>query len=544
MERTKHKCSISGGAILRQFLEINQISYVFGNPGTTETTFLSALSGSKTEYILSLHESSATGIAAGYALITKKPAVVNIHTFPGLANALFNMKNAYDSGIGLLVIAGQQDTRFLIHNPVLAASNTELAKTTTKYAYEVARIDDLHIALQRCYVQATLEPKKPVFLSIPMNIMNLETHQEISFRHTKIIDDCVPESLQDVLTALMNVPTGKLVIIADYAVGACGAIDELSLLAQHLHGDIYSAAFHVEGVVNPQSPNYRGQLPVTTAEIRHILSQYDTLLLLGEKIDTFLYTGEQALPPTLKMIHISPVANQLGFDYPVDIAVCGHLKATLRTILTALGAQLTLHTPLTKPSTDLKALQNMYAASDRDPTDQVLLELLQQLDRTLHLVTEGSAEDSIVQDIAIKLNFMNVHFSPRGGGLGWAMPLAVGIALATSSHAICFVGDGGSLFSIHSIWTAAKHKIPVIFICFINHEYRILKDLWCIEKNIAFDQANFIGLDFNNPEVNIASIASGFGARIDECNHSKDVSDCLKNDFAHQGPTFILINRR
>jgi len=539
----KHRTkTYSGGGILRQFLDTNKISYIFGNPGTTETTFLAALAGSKTEYILALHESSATGIAAGYALITKKPAVVNIHTYPGLANALFNMKNAYDSGIPLLVIAGQQDTRFLIHNPVLAAPNTELAKTATKYAYEVTRIDDLNIALQRCYVHASLEPRKPVFLSIPMDIMNSETEKEISFRHTQIIDDNVPESLQEVIDALVHVPKGKLVIIADYSVGACEAMTEMGQVAQQLSADIYSAPFHVESVVNPSDPNYRGQLPVTTSDIRKILSKYDTLLLLGEKIDTFLFTGEQALPLTLKMIHISQVAGHLGFDYPVDIAVCGHLKTTLRAISKAL--QHGMDSPfVAKKHVDIEALRTFYSAPDRDPTDRVILELLQQLDRSLHLVTEGSSEDAIVQDIAIKLNFTEVHFSPRGGGLGWAMPLAVGISLATSCHSICFVGDGGSMFSIHAIWTAAKHKIPVVFICFVNHEYRILKDLWCIEKNVEFDKTKFIGLDFNTPELNMASIASGFGARVDTCDDSKDVSRVLSDALAYKGPSMILINR-
>jgi len=67
-----------------------------------------------------LHESSAVGIAAGYALITGKPSVVSLHTYQGLANGMFNMRNALMAGVTLLVVNGQQDSRFLIHNPALA----------------------------------------------------------------------------------------------------------------------------------------------------------------------------------------------------------------------------------------------------------------------------------------------------------------------------------------------------------------------------------------------------------------------------------------
>ena len=84
----------TGGELIRDFLETYEIPFVFGNPGTTETTFLAAIAASKATYNLSLHESSAVGIAAGYALITGKPSIVSLHTYPGLANGVFNMRNA------------------------------------------------------------------------------------------------------------------------------------------------------------------------------------------------------------------------------------------------------------------------------------------------------------------------------------------------------------------------------------------------------------------------------------------------------------------
>jgi benzoylformate decarboxylase len=452
------------------------------------------------------------------------------------------MKNAHDAGIPLLVIAGQQDTRFLIHNPVLAAPNTELAKTATKYAYEVNRIEDLCIAFQRCYLQADLEPRKPVFLSIPMNLMDAQTDR-VAFRKTKIIDDVVSESIPEVVAALKAVPKGKLMIAADYAVGSSHAIAAMSAVAHKLGADIYAAPFHVQGVVDPLDPNYRGQIPETTSDINALLSQYDTLLLLGEKIDTFLYTGKSAVPMELKIIHISPTPSQLGFDYPVDLAVVGHLRCTLEAISRGLGDSSPVESRF-DPQAALTHVKSTYSTPERDPSDQVIVEILAKLDNSLHIVTEGSSEDAIVQDIAVKLGFNNVHFSPRGGGLGWAMPLATGIALATSLHSICFVGDGGSLFSIHSIWTAAKHKIPVIYICFVNHEYRILKDLWCEEKGVDFATTHFIGLDFNNPNLDLPAIAAGFGARIDHCNEVDNVQEVLDGALAHKGPTMIFVERR
>ncbi|MFO1061020.1 MAG: thiamine pyrophosphate-binding protein [Dongiaceae bacterium] len=529
----------TGGELIQDFLRTYEIPFVFGNPGTTETTFLAAVAASNATYVLSLHESSAVGIAAGYALVTGKPSIVSLHTYPGLANGIFNMRNALMSGVPLLVINGQQDSRFLIHNPVLGAPNTQLAETATKYAYEVTRTDDLAVALQRCYLQARLQPTGPVFLSIPMNFM-LEQTSGTAFKKTRIIEDAVPRAVGEVAAALQAVPPGKLAIVADYAVGAAHGIDALGRIATMLEADLYAAPFHVQGTVDPLHPRFRGQLPPTTKEINETLSRYHTMLLIGEKVDTFTYDGLPAIPSRLQVIQIAPAGSQLGFDFPCDIAVLGAIGATLDALATALGVPAAAGGERT---VDIAALEARYSPSGKRPSDALILGVLRRLDPATHVVTEGSSEDQIVQDIAVRLGFRNVHFSPRGGGLGWAMPLSVGIGLATGKHAVCFVGDGGSLFSIHALWTAARYAIPSIFVCFVNHEYRLLKDLWCNVMGTTMEATQFVGLDFDNPALDMKRIAEGFGARTERIEDLQSVGDILGRALAHPGPSFLIIGR-
>jgi len=529
----------TGGELIQDFLATYEIPFVFGNPGTTETTFLAAVAASTATYVLSLHESSAVGIAAGYALITGKPSIVSLHTYPGLANGMFNMRNALMSGVPLLVINGQQDSRFLIHNPVLGAPNARLAETATKYAYEVSRTDDLAVALQRCYLQARLQPAGPVFLSLPMNFL-LERTEHTTFKKTRIIEDAVARSIDAVSRALKAVPAGKLAIVADYAVGAAYGVDDVGRIATALAADIYAAPFHVQGTVDPLHPNFRGQLPPTTREINETLGRYHTMLLIGEKVDSFTYNGLSALPGKLQVIQIAPAASQLGFDYPCDMAVLGEIKATLDALATAIGAPAA---SAGERTVDVRALEARYPPSGKRPSDALILGVLRHCDRATHIVTEGSSEDAIVQDMAVRLGFRNVHFSPRGGGLGWAMPLGVGIGLATGKPAVCFVGDGGSLFSIHALWTAAKYSIPSIFVCFVNHEYRLLKDLWCAAMGTAIESTHFVGMDFDDPSVDLRRIAEGFGARTEKIETLETVGEVFARAVAHPGPSFLIIDR-
>jgi len=531
--------SRTGGELIEDFLATYEIPFVFGNPGTTETTFLAAIAASKATYVLSLHESSAVGIAAGYALITGKPSIVSLHTYPGLANGMFNMRNALMSGIPLLVINGQQDSRFLIHNPVLGAPNIQLAETATKYAYEVTCADDLAVALQRCYLQARLQPPGPVFLSIPMNFM-LERTENTTFRKTRIVDDAAPGSIGEVSRALKSAPAGKLAIVADYAVGAAHSIDAIDAIATALGADIYAAPFHVQGAVDPLHPNFRGQLPLATGEINETLGRYHTMLLIGEKIDTFTYDGLSAIPRELQVIQIAPATRQLGFDYPCDIVALGDIKATLDALAAAIGAP---PAPVRKRAADVAALEAKYPSTGKRRSDALILGVLRRLDPATHVITEGSSEDAIVQDMAVRLGFRDVHFSPRGGGLGWAMPLGVGIGLATGKHAVCFVGDGGSMFSIHALWTAAKYAIPSIFVCFVNNEYRLLKDLWCAALGTRIETTKFVGMDFDDPDLDMRRIAEGFGARAEKIESLETVDEVVGRALAHPGPTFLIIDR-
>ncbi len=533
--------SKTGANLVQDFLRTNEVEYVFGNPGTTETTFLAALAETDVTYVLAVHESSAVGIAAGYALISRKPSVVSLHTYPGLANGMFNMRNALLCGIPLMVVNGTEDSRFLIHNPPLGGPNTELAETATKYQYEVRSIDELSVAMQRCFVQSALQPPGPVFLSIPMDFMQSAT-ERTTFKRTTILDDSVSNSIDQVAAELRETAKGKLAIVADYAVGWDKSTNTLSLLADALGADVYAAPFHVQGVVDTLHPSFKGQLPTTTGAIRKILSAYDCLMLVGDKLDAFTWVDAPAVPPELRVIQVSPATSQLGFDWPVDIAVVGDVRATLEALATELG--LDAHDEAhTDAPPDRASLEAKYPRTGAEPSDALILGALERLDPETHVVTEGSSEDSIVQEMATSLGFRNVHFSPRGGGLGWAMPLATGIALATGKHSVCFVGDGGSLFSIHSIWTAAAHDIPVVYICFLNDEYLLLKELWVDFMGGTLSETKFVGLDFDQPPIAIAQIASALGAKTAEIESLVEIERVLDSAFEHPGPTFITIRR-
>ncbi len=135
------------------------LTTVFGNPGSTEETFLKELP-SDFRYILALQEASAVAIADGYAQATRSPALVNVHTSAGISNTMSNIMTAAMNRTPLIVTAGNQTREMLLMEPWLTNVEPEmLTKPWAKWSYQRsgcgrtrgihARLRDRHAATGR-----------------------------------------------------------------------------------------------------------------------------------------------------------------------------------------------------------------------------------------------------------------------------------------------------------------------------------------------------------------------------------------------------------
>src|SRR5262245_58789532 len=158
-------------ALLMRILRRSGVRHLFGKPGTTELTFLDALPDSGLEYVVALQEATAVAAADGYAQASGQVGVVNLHVAPGVANGLSILHNAARAHAPVLVTAGQQDTRFLVDEPILAADLVQMTEQFTKWSYELRRADEAPAVLRRALTTALTPPTGPVFLALPMDLM-------------------------------------------------------------------------------------------------------------------------------------------------------------------------------------------------------------------------------------------------------------------------------------------------------------------------------------------------------------------------------------
>src|ERR1700722_7572285 len=149
-----------------------RLTTVFGNPGSTEETFLQEFPGDFS-YVLALQEASAIATGAAFAQVTRRPALVNLPSSAGVGNAMGNLVAAYHGNTPLIVTAGQQHRELMIGEPYLGNREaTTMRERWVRWSYEPYRAQDVPEAFMRAYAMAVQPPAGPVFLSIPLDDWN------------------------------------------------------------------------------------------------------------------------------------------------------------------------------------------------------------------------------------------------------------------------------------------------------------------------------------------------------------------------------------
>src|SRR4051812_11138291 len=328
----------SGREALLEVLRTEGVRHIFGNPGTTELPLIDALAGvDDISYVLALQEATAVGMADGYAQVTGRPAMLNLHTSAGLGNAIGNLTNAQANGTPLVVTAGQQDRRHLHHDPLLAGDLVGLAAPVAKWSREASNLGELGTIMRRAFHDATTAPSGPVFVSMPMDL--LEERGDAPVPPPSRIERAnapAPALLDELATRLQS--SSRVAIVAGDEVAASGAVPALVAVAEALGCAVHGSPLHSTVVFPTTHPLWRNALPPNANAIASALAAYDTVLLVGGRaFMVYPYSPGPAVPEGVALLHVAPDAHQLGRTWPTELGVSGDPRATLEALRERLG---------------------------------------------------------------------------------------------------------------------------------------------------------------------------------------------------------------
>jgi benzoylformate decarboxylase len=544
-----------GAAVLLEVLRSEGARYVFGNPGTTELPLIDALvDAPDIRYILALQEASAVAMADGYAQAACRPGVLNLHTAGGLGHGLGNLLNAHVSGTPLVVTAGQQDSRHTLTDPLLYGDLVSIATPAVKWAQEVTHPDQIPILVRRAFHDCQTAPTGPVFLSLPMDIMEEMTAVDIGEVST-IDRAAVAGSLAHLAEYLVAIPPGKLAIIAGDEISTSNAAAETVLLADALGAPVYGSSWPAHIPFPTAHPLWMGNLPTKATEIAQKLHSYDAIFALGGKsLITILYTKGSAVPPGVQIFQLSADARDLGRTYSTKLALVGDIKASLRALLPLLTPKLAerreAYAALREAAErEQKARRDqLKIAADAEFDKPVTTPLVAGREMALAIGPEVAIVDEAPATFGALRAFLSTESTrqysfARGGALGWGMPAAVGFSLGIDrAPVVSIVGDGAALYSPQALWTAAHERLPVTFVVINNREYNILKRFMRSQPHYASARANrFIAMDIIDPAVDFLALAASMGVPAQRIDRAAEIAPALEAAISFGAPNLIEI---
>src|SRR5437867_5935537 len=543
---------ITGKQAFLQSLKQEGVSVMFGNPGTTELPLMDGLArGPGIDYVLALQEAVAIAMADAYAQASGGLAAVNVHVSPGLGNAMAMLYDASKSGAPMLLTAGQHDQGFNVTEPILWSDLPPMAAPLVKWSTEARRLEDLPRIVHRAIKTAFANPSGPVFLSLPVDVLNAERDLDLG-APTRVAPGIVGDRSAVARAAELLAKAQNPVIIVGDAVAHGDALAELAELAE-----LIGAPVITEGVASTCSfpfthPLYAGSMPRIGPPIRALLMRHDLLFSVGGDLFTLSLPDDvDPMPPGLTVVHLGVDPWELGKNYPAAVAIQGDPKATLPELSEAVrritGKQ--GHPDAVHRTAAVRAAwareraalaQRAEAEAARVPLAP--LTLVHELARCAPAngaIIHGSISSSQRVRHFFRCADRKRFFGLRGGGIGWGLPAALGAKLALRYRpGLALVGDGSAMYTNQALWTAARESLAVVYVIFNNASYRILKQRTRALKGFSAEDDRYVGMDLE-PLIDFVGMARALGVPGERLDKAPEIAPALDRAIASGGPYLV-----
>lgn len=513
---------MNGAESLVATLVHSNVTTCFSNPGTSEMHFVAAtdkIDGMRT--ILCLFEGVVTGAADGYGRMKETPAATLLHLGPGLANGLANLHNARRASTPIVNIVGDHATYHAQYDAPLTSDIEGFARPVSGWIHSSMSSKTVAADGARA-VAASMEGQGQIAtLILPADTAWNEALGPASALPRPNRAEADENAIDAAAEALKSGKKTVLYVGGDALRGEglrnAGRIAEASgarLMCPTSNARRERGAGHV--MVQP--------LPYFGEMIEAELDGVETMIIAGAKppVSFFAYPGKSSwlTPEGCEIIYLS---------HPHQDSA-----AALGALADRLGAP-KAPTIVTRFETDLP--------SDADGFEQFAIGKI-----IAHHLPEGAiiSDEANTSGIGPALSTATAAphdwLSLTGGSIGQGLPLAVGAAVACPDRkVVCLHGDGGAMYTLQALWTAAREELDVTTVIFSNRSYAILQ--------IEFDRVG-VGapgpkalsqLDLTNPELDWVKLSEGMGVAATRADNVKDFRTQFADAMASKGPRVIEV---
>ena len=472
------------------------------------------------------HEQTAAYMALGAALATGKPQVFAVVPGPGLLNAGAALLTAYGMNAPVIGLIGQIPQADIdrghghlheIHDQL------GLMRHITKWAERIRGPQEAPGLVSQAIWQATTGRPRPVALECALDTW--AKVGEVVLPDTPLAPppNAIDSEAIAAAAKMLGAAERPIIVLGG---GAIDASAEVVTLAEMLEAPV-SSYRRGRGII-PSSHRLAVDMPIG----HRLWKDADAVLAVGTRF--FIQNGNWGIDDKLKVVRVDIDPDEPDRLRKPDVALLGDAAPQLRALIAAL------------PKYNRKRPSRVEEIGGHRAWFAERLSRLEPQVGFLKAIRAALPEDGIFVDevsqmgfasrVALPIEKPRTYLSPGyQDNLGWGFGTALGAKAAMPDRKVLAIaGDGGFLYQMGELATAARHNIAVVVVVFDNGAFGNVKR---IQQERYGNR--LIASDLTNPDF--AKLADSFGIASFKALDPAQLEDALHRAFALDAPALVWV---
>jgi acetolactate synthase-1/2/3 large subunit len=519
---------MTGGDAIAASLIRHGISTVFGLPGAQIYGLFDAFArrASELTVITPRHEQTCAYMALGFHKASGRPSAYAVVPGPGMLNTSAALLTAYGCNAPVLCLTGQVPRAFLGRGRGhLHEMPDQLAtlRLLTKWAERIDSPADAPRIIDEAFRQMLSGRNGPAAIEAPWDYFT--STDEVTLPPIAPAPAAPAVDLDQIERAarLVKQARAPLIVVGGGAMNASAAVVELAELV----GAPVMSFRSGRGIVSDEH-----ELGMTVASAYKLWPETDVLIGIGTRLEITSWRW-QWQPPGLQTIRIDIDPQEMR-RFPADIGIVADATdgaMCLTAALRRLGAG---------------GPGRRAAARAAKETAAREIEEIQPQMAYLKVIRDVLPRDGIFVDEISQVGFASWFgfpvYAPRTfigsgyqGTLGAGFPMALGVKVARPDKPVVSItGDGGFMFGVQDLATAAQYGIGVVTIVFNNSAFGNVRR----DQQVQF-AGRLIGSDLRNPDF--MKLADAFGVPGARASTPAQLQTALERALQESGPSLIEV---
>jgi acetolactate synthase-1/2/3 large subunit len=518
---------MTGGRALVEMLCRHGVDTLFALPGVQNDALFVALydAGERVRVIHPRHEQAAAYMAFGYARASGKVGAYAVVPGPGLLNTTAALATAYATNTPVLCLSGQIPSNLigrgfgLLHE---IPDQLAILKGLTKWAARINHPSETGKLVNEAFRQMGDGRPRPVALEMPLDIMALETEVALPGIEAPPPAPLPDPELIGQAAALLAGAKQPMIYVGS---GAAAAGTEVLALAERLQAPVVTYTGG-KGIVSD-----RHHLAQNLLAGHDLWRTADVVLAVGTRFNQ--PQTRWGLDGDIKVIRIDLDPVEIARIARPTIGIVADAKEALAALNRALPA--TERAPRRDEMEALKAKTMARIEDTLGPQCEYLAAIRAELpDEGIYV--EDLTQVGYVGRLAFPVYAPRTYIhSGYQGTLGFSYATALGAKVACPDRPVVSIaGDGGFMYNVQELATAALHNIDVVAIVFADGAYGNVRRM---QKN---DYGNkLIAVDLFNP--NFPKMADSYGIAGVRATSPDALRRELKAALKRRGPSLIEV---